>query len=241
MIGLAVLLVAGSVLGTMAYMTDNDSAKNVMTVGNVNIEQYEKDEAGEPFVQNQHFYPMVDLREEGEAVLVTGTNGELVYHPNMQNVIDKFVTVKNTGSESAYVRTILAFETKRAYKENSTTEFVDLHDQFFGVNGTFDYLDEYIVIDGVEYILAVCVYEDALAPGATTPASLRQIFLSPDATNNAQEQFGSQYDILALSQAVQVNGFETKGADFALNTAFGEVTAATASAWFAPIAAQQVQ
>ena len=37
----AVLLVAASVAGTLAYLTDNDTATNTFTVGNVDIEQQE--------------------------------------------------------------------------------------------------------------------------------------------------------------------------------------------------------
>ena len=94
-----------------------------------------------------------------------------------------------------------------------------------------------IEIGGVQYWLAVCVYEDALAPGDTTDYSLRQIALTWDADNEVSELFGDEYTILALSQAVQTTGFETVGAEYALNTAFGEITEETALEWFEAVAA----
>lgn len=235
---LAVIMVVTAIAGaSLAYLTDKDNATNIMTLGNVDIEQHEKDVTGADFEQDQDLFPMVDLRKEGDAVLVDGENGEKVFNPAMNNVIDKFVTVENTGDYDAYVRTILAFQTVRSYKEGSSTEFVDLHKEYIGVNGTFEYLDQYIEIDGVEYILAVCVYEDAVAPGETTSASLRQFFMAPTANNEITSWFGNNYKILALSQAVQTAGFESAGAEFALNTAFGKITEDAAQGWFAEFAA----
>ena len=231
---LAVVAIAGA---SLAYLTDKDEAVNVMTLGNVNIEQHEKDVNGETFVQDQDLFPMVDLRAEGDAVIVDGANGEPVFNSKMNNVIDKFVTVENTGDYAAYVRTILAFETSRQYAEGSSTEFTDMHHTYIGVNGTFDYLDQYIVIDGVEYVLAVCVYEEALEPGATTAASLRQFFMAPTANNEITTLFGEDYTILALSQAVQAAGFESVGAEVALNTSFGEISEELAQGWFEEFAA----
>ena len=229
---LAVVAIAGA---SLAYLTDKDEAVNVMTLGNVNIEQYEKDAAGNDFVQNQDLFPMVDLRADGDAVVVDGK-----FNPAMKNVIDKFVTVENTGDYAAYVRTILAFETARHYAEGSSTEFTDIHKTYIGVLGDFEYLDEYIVIDGVEYVLAVCVYEEAVEPGATTDPSLRQFFLAPSANNEITTLFGEDYTILALSQAVQAAGFDTieeGAAEIALNPAFGEITADLAQGWFEEFAA----
>lgn len=236
---LAVTAIAGA---SLAYLTDKDEAVNVMTLGNVDIDQLEKDVNGEDFVQDQDLFPMVDLRKEGDAVLVDGTNGEKVFNAAMKNVIDKFVTVTNTGKYDAYVRTILAFETKRSYKEGSATEFTDLHKEYIVVNGTFEYLDMYIVIDGVEYILAVCTYENPVKPGETTAASLRQFFMAPTADNEILNWFGDDYKILCLSQAVQAAGFDTieeGAAETALNAGFGEITEENAQKWFEEFAKTQ--
>ena len=236
---LVVALIAILAVGnTLAYLTDKDEAKNVMELGRVQIQQNETDRNGAAFVQNQNLFPFVDLRDAGEDFFVGG-----MFNDKIKNTIDKFITVTNTGTRECYVRTILAFETVRSYEEGSSTVYTDLHDHFFLVvfgsdtNYHVQYLDEYITINGTEYVLAVCTYEAPLAPGATTGPSLKQFALTNEAGNEICDTwFGTQYDILALSQAVQVAGFESVGAEYALNTAFGAVTEANAQAWFAEFA-----
>ena len=90
----AILAVGGS----LAYLTDTDNATNVFTVGNVQIEQYEKDRDGNPYDREEpkKVFPIVDDK--------TGTDG---LHTG-ENYIDKIVTVENTGTESAYIRTFIA-------------------------------------------------------------------------------------------------------------------------------------
>lgn len=238
-VALASVAVAG---GTLAYFTGEDSAINTMAIGDVSIvqneQQFDANGGLEPFEDGKKFYPMVDNREDGDPVKVDG-----YFNENMANVIDKIVTVTNTGSEPAYVRTIVAFETVRSYEEGSSTDFVDLHNEYFGVNSDLTYLNEYITLGETTYVLAVKTYDAALPSGETTEPSLRQLFLAPTADNEATEWFGNEYDILVLSQGVQTAGFVDKNdngtaADEALNAAFGEVNAANAQAWFAAILPQ---
>lgn len=87
-----VLLAIMVVGGTLAYFTDTDAEVNTMTTGNVKIDQEEwegedEDEDGIPD----------DPWEDDEDIL-----------PDVP--IDKFVTVTNTGSQDAYLRTLFAFE-----------------------------------------------------------------------------------------------------------------------------------
>ncbi|MBP3371871.1 MAG: hypothetical protein J6L88_05025, partial [Clostridia bacterium] len=84
------LLLAVTVGGTLAYLTDTDSDVNVMTLGNVDIEQIEQQLGAdgktlETFVDNKELYP--------------GTE------------VSKIVSVKNVGKSPAYVRTLIAIET----------------------------------------------------------------------------------------------------------------------------------
>ena len=230
------LTVAGSIAGTIAYLKDTDDALNTMTLGDVYIEQWEKDKAGDPFEQDQPLFPMVDNREEGDETVVDG-----FFNEKMANVIDKVVTVENTGSEDAYVRTIFAFEGTPV-----------LHDTYIGILRTnnpetwvFDYVDATydeagnlldaatVEIDGVVHTLAVATYQKVLpAEGEDiTPASLKQFFLAPTAGNEIVDLFDDEYTIYAFSQGVQVAGFTS--AEHALNTAFGEITA-TNNPWFVP-------
>ncbi len=80
----AVLLVAGSVLGTLAYLTDSESAVNTFTVGNVSIDLAETDVDGDGD----------PLKNEYRLV------------PGEEYVKDPTVTV-NAGSENSYVRMVM--------------------------------------------------------------------------------------------------------------------------------------
>lgn len=231
---LAVTAVAGA---SLAYLTDKDEAVNVMTLGNVNIEQNERDRFGSDFAQNQPLFPMVDLRGENDPFVKNG-----LFHENVKNVIDKFVTVTNTGDYAAYVRTIIAFETGIIYEPNSDVIHGYMHDIYIGMldNGLVflkneDQTPMIINWNGKQYALAVLVYEEALAPGYTTEPSLKQFFLAPTANNEITTLFGETYEILCLSQGVQAAGFESAGAAYALDAAFGAITEEAAEAWFASV------
>jgi len=225
---LVVVLVATAITGaTLAYFTDTDSQKNVMTLGKIDISQDEQQQGEnglEDFEQNKPLFPMVDEREEGEPVV----DEDGYFNDDMKNVVDKIVTVKNEAAEGAinqdaYVRTILAFETNTEYKAGTEEVLRDgktIFDTYIGTLGDFELLSrDTIEIGGVEYVLAVKVYEDALTPQEVSAPSLKQIFMSPNANNEIDTLFGSEYTILALSQGTQTTGFDS--AEAALNEAFG--------------------
>ena len=107
---IAVMLVAALVVGgTLAYFTDKDNATNTFTVGNVSIDLIEQQrqlgENGnkttklEGFKQDQHLYPIVGSAQ-GEK--------DALGMPIAKNYVDKMVTIKNTGSEKAYIRAYFA-------------------------------------------------------------------------------------------------------------------------------------
>ena len=97
-----------------------------------------------------------------------------------------------------------------------------------------------LMINGVVHTVIECIYvgnefgagEGVLPAGKTTPPTLKQIFMSPDADNEIVEWFGNEYTIYALTQATQVAGFEAEvdgegnvvrtAAEVALDTAFGD-------------------
>lgn len=231
-LSLVAALVVTAIGGTLAYFTDTDSDVNTMTLGNVDIDQLEKDRYGADF-KNQDLFPMVDNRElDGEGNPVDPTVGkDGLFSNDMANVIDKIVTVENKGSEAAYIRTILLFETAKVYEAGSSTDYKDAHAEYIGVLGDFAYTGETVTVNGVEYAIAVKVYADPVAAGNSTTPSLKQFFLAPSANNEVIDLFGEEYTILALSQAVQSEGF-ANGAEAALNEAFGEVTYANCAEWF---------
>lgn len=260
-LGVCVSMLAVAIVGgTMAYFTDTDAAENVMAVGNVKIVQDEQqkvigeevddkssDYVAKPndnletFEQNKKLFPMVDNRPKNDAGEFTeNTVIDGYFNGKMANVLDKIVTVSNDGSEDAYVRTILAFETATEYEENTSTVRRDGKTIFHTYIGTlknagFQWLERNTVkVNDVEYVIGVMVYDEALAPKTTTAPSLKQFFLSPEADNEVSLLFGDKYNVLAISQATQTAGFEpivddagniTKtAAAVALDAAFGDLT-----------------
>lgn len=225
------MLAIAVVGGTMAYFTDTETVQNIMTTGKVDISQLEqqRDDSGNlvDFIDNKPLLPAVYASEINKDNIV---NSDGYFNPDVKNAVDKIITVKNeaaTGAvnQDAYVRTIIAFETNTEYKANTAEVLRDgkkIFTDYIGTLGDFDFLDRAtITIDGVQYVLAVKVYENALKPQEVTTPSLKQIFMSPQANNEVAILFGDEYSILAVSQATQTAGFNS--AEEALNAAFGIV------------------
>ena len=230
-LALALTAIGGA---TLAYFTDTDEDVNTMTLGNVKIDQLEKDKEGEDF-KDQPLFPMVDKREDNDPVV----DKDGYFNTKMENVIDKVITVKNNGTVPAYVRTIILFETNAEYEKDTDNVLRDeatIFNTYIGCLGKgVTYTDDVVEIGGVKYIIAYKVYEKALEAEEVSEPSLKQFFLSPDADNEVTKLFGNEYTILALSQGVQTEGFGTGegAAAAALNEAFGEITAAKVAEWFA--------
>ncbi len=235
-----VLALALGLGGTLAYLTDTDADVNTMVLGNVQIVQNEQEwnafkTALKAFTNDKPLIPYVgDLGWEN-----TNDQNGAYRRFTMSNVVDKYVTVTNTGNSDAYVRTIIALEMgSYAYEEfNRIGVSINKVDGAeFDFPGAWEWpIDTTAEIDGKQYNIMVAVHQNAVKPGETTIPSLLQVYLSKDADNaDVQKLDGNKngkYDILVLSQAVQAAGFSD--AETALNEAFGEVDDAKAAEWFA--------
>jgi len=247
-IALVVAMLAIAVIGgTLAYFTDKDYAENTMTIGNIDIIQneYEYDENGDlvPFTQDKPLFPYVGTISWDAASKTAEVNGAAAgaYRQfGMNNVIDKYVTVENTGKNDAYVRTFIALEMGDTHTVESFQQIGISNNSSTGSEfkfpGTWVWEYDYVIeIDGHKYWVASAVHEDALAPTEESVPSLLQIYLAKDATQEDAAKSDSdnncKYTIHALTQGVQANGFDS--AEAALDEAFGDVTAANLQAWFA--------
>lgn len=241
-----VLLAVAVVGGSLAYFTDTKEATNVMTFGNVSIEMTELErKPGVPhvgdatdnlqaFTQNQKVFPAA-VKGDG-AYTAEASNGfywkEYVYTGTawnglwndelLGNVIDKFVFVRNTGTESVYFRTFIAVECPTGWGVGDA----GLGDEI-GLNVGVLYDSEYlgtINIGGGDYALYVCRYDDgsALEAGNQAHPSLLQIVFNHKLTQEDMEKLGETFDVKVLTQACQTEGFDNM--DQALNAAFGELT-----------------
>ena len=233
-----VLVAALAIAGTVAYLTDTDSKVNVMTVGSVKIEQNEYERVIEngaykvengsyvlkDFTQGKPLYPATEIDANGNPynngagdwdtttvdMSQVGSQGSQKVFTS-KNAQDKIVTVKTTGKSDAYVRTWIALEDP--FTENRIGVNVGKKDYYTQTSWTT------VEIDGVKYSVSCFTYKEALKPGEVSTPSLFQVYLNSKATNEDMELLGDTYEILAFSQAVQPNGFDS--ADAALNTAFG--------------------
>lgn len=219
-----------AITGTVAYLTDTDSDVNTMTLGNVKIEQIEqeRDASGNlvAFTQGKPAYPAVGNAELTDKVTINGVDYG-VYSDALKNELDKFITVKNTGKSDAFVRTIVAIEAP-GYNADGLIHMS--HNPAFTSVATTN-----AVINGTEYVVCEFTYADKLAPKTTSVPSLLQLYLDSKATNEDCAKFGSTWDVLVLSQAVQTEGFTT--ASEALIAGFGEFNSTNVATWFSNIAA----
>ncbi len=238
---LAMVLVAAlAIAGTIAYLTDTDSKTNVMTVGSVKIEQIEQEynEAGElvDFTQAKPLMPYVGTLGWKNTTEANGAYRSFT----MNNVVDKYVSVTNTGKSDAYVRTIFAFEmgdyeTIDAFRYNVIGVSTNAENGAeFDFDGTWNWGTPFVaVIDGENYMVWEAVHSTAVAPKTTTIPSLLQVYMNKNCGNEevikVDGNENGTYDILVFSQAVQAAGFDS--AEAALTEAFGKVED-NAVAWF---------
>ena len=242
MAAIAVMLVAVLVVGgTLAYFTDTKSADNTFTVGNVkiNLIEQERGENGlQDFTQKKALYPIVGSAQ--------GEQDEYNM-PVAKNYVDKMVTIKNTGSEAAYIRAYFAipsalddgYETFNAGKNvlhfnfgntqaGASTDGV----QWIRMHGNKWNYFETTMADGIKYNVYYADYYQAVDGGATTEQLLKGVYLdkSFDMKADGAYAFGEKLTLdegwdwnnvscPVFAVAVQAAGFDSASA--AMDAAFG--------------------
>lgn len=229
------MLAIAIVGGTMAYFTDSDADRNVMVSGNVYIVQNETDRNGDAFENDQKLVPAVyngTLAYDGTMNDTDGEGTINIWDKTVENEIDKVISVTNKGTEPAYIRTIILVENAEDYYGNELTDKLHLYYSGESRGVKLQWINE-ITVDGNPYEVLVFTYTDALGAGKTSVPSLMQIFVDPSADNDWSELLGddNRLSILALSQAVQAQGFADVNAAFAAS--FGDVTAENVATWLA--------
>ncbi len=248
-----VLVAALAIGGTVAYLQDEDSDVNVMTLGNVSIEQHEYERVVnadgtfatdtidgvtsyvlKDFTQGKDLLPIVGDPSTGAAgwdnTVVRMT--QVDSYGSMQvfagkNAQDKFVTVENTGKTDAYVRTLVAIEV------GSTDG--SLIGTSYHVNWDRTEIGN-IIIDGNNYKLLEYVYLGAsdgsrhvngiLPAGDTSYPNLSQVYISAAATNEDMVALDGNGNG-TLDILVVSQAVQVAGfadAETALNAGFGDIT-----------------
>lgn len=230
-----VLVAAIAVAGTIAYfVSETETAVNVMVVGDIEIVQYEQERVNDKAEQNElqdytQGKPLWPAVYEGTSIpwapadeWVSANDQAWKVVADNDAVIDKFVTVENTGDDKAYVRTIFAIEVGTDSKIEDYVHLVTNSTNIVnGATWEWEFFDNAVVISDTTYVLAIATYSEALPAGETTIPSLKQIYLDKRATQEDCDSIGDTYEILALSQAVQTVGFNDP--ETALNEAFGVI------------------
>lgn len=220
---LSVILVLGlAALGILAYLSDTDSDVNVMTLGNVDIEQIEQ-ERGETGFQEFSGKFGKNAKPLYPATIELNENSKIDdLWPLENNAVDKMVSVNNIGKSDAYVRTWFAFELGDLDLATwQSMVQMNIDDNAWDWSG--GWTEEVILTDkneNVRFAVKSVTYNDILKNGESTIDSLKQVALHKDATNEIIASFGDTYEILAFTQAVQTEGFSD--AKTALNEAFGD-------------------
>ena len=231
---LVVCLLATAIGGTLAYFTDTEAAKNVMTMGNVDIEQIEQERspAGglQPYTQNQTLLPMGGY--DWEEVNVNGDSISV-----LADGLDKIVTVKNNGNSAAYVRTIVALEAGKSEDEAKSMWYKNLavSDNSDGTQVIGEDNNLFVQIGDTWFAIVVYTYGDAIAAGTESVPSLTGVGLYPETTQKDVANLEGDYEVLVVSQAVQASDMgDDAGA--ALDRAFGDVDATNVAEWFKDVA-----
>lgn len=241
---LCVALVAIAIVGaSLAYFTDTKSATNTFAVGNVEIqliEQQRGENGLEPFEQNKKLYPIVGSAQ--------GEKDEYGM-PTAKNYVDKMVTIKNTGSEKAYIRAYFAipsalddgYETFNAglnvlhfnfgnKVENSVVTSTEGAEWIWTHGSKWNYFET--TIDGIKYNVYYADYHQAVDAGATTEQLVSGVYLDKtfDIKDGKCYAFGKEVTLddgwnwnsvscPVFAIACQVEGFDNAAA--AMDAAFG--------------------
>ena len=231
---LVVCLLATAIGGTLAYFTDTDADKNVMTMGNVDIEQIEQERSPDgvlqPYTQNHTLLPMGGY--DWEEVNVNGDSISV-----LADALDKIVTVKNNGNSDAYVRTIVALEAGKSEDEAKSMWYQNLAvtDNVASGQVISDDKNLYVQIGDSWFAIVVYTYCDAIAAGTESVPSLTGVGLYPETTKEDVANLEGDYEVLVVSQAVQASDMgDDAGA--ALDKAFGDVDATNVAEWFKDVA-----
>jgi predicted ribosomally synthesized peptide with SipW-like signal peptide len=169
--------------GTLAYLTDTDEDVNVMTVGQVKIDQleYERenpetngdDAVVQEFHDNKPLYPAVtdeDFNWETNSNVDWAQIGKDGYTSGIwdpekiNNEQDKMVFVKNKGDFDAYVRSVFAFEANGYTLDQFKAMF---HLNINETDWTWAWEETPVAIPGEDgvttnYIIATATYNKAL-------------------------------------------------------------------------------
>lgn len=183
----AVLLVTGSVLGTMAFLTDTESAVNTFTVGKVDIVVDESD-------------------ADGDGERVKGNSYKLI--PGEIYTKDPRMTVKS-DSEKAYVRMIITVTNASKFKEYTGNEVVYY---LSGWGANWEKTGEPVVDETNDTATYEYRYKTTVKPDGTKDLELAPLFNEikiPETLDSDEIEalYKNDFTIKVTGHAIQAQGF----------------------------------
>lgn len=220
------MLAIGAISSTLAYFSDSEFNKNVMTVGNVDITQ------DEVFEDNINIQPGQEVEKE---VTVNNIGQGDAY-------IRTFIAMEDTYDIAANVRVL--FNSVPNCNGNPCTAW----DQPSGNNDWLqikvaDEDGKWVEADGSTWtIYTIGLFDyaheglvDSVLPAGQSVENLQAIELKAGTGNDFYARSGEKYDVLVLTQAVQTGTFATAADAFEATFGDGDITFeddATVAAYF---------
>jgi len=193
LVAIALVVAIGASLaigGTLAYFTDQDSADNTFTMGNVSIVLNEKQRE---IVDGKKTTNLVDFEQNKVLMPIVGSaQGEkdAIGMPIAENYVDKVCTIANDGSNGAWVRFYFAIPSALddGYETFNAGQNI-LHFNFGNADGATTYGNTWLwkhgdkwnyyetVIDGVNYNVYFADYKDVLPAGEETTQAIQGVYI----------------------------------------------------------------
>ena len=196
------LLAVAVVGGTMAYFTDTDEVENVFTVGNVKIE----------------------IEEEFNPDQVDDDGNLMLTQPGLKNEVKKFVYIKNTGKNAAYVRVTFSIPAELDPVLNLRLANAAVSQDNSGDKPWFYAADECDVNQETGMYDYVFYLKEALNAGVKTERLLSYVDLSGNfdwVADGAGWTDGTniyytvpEFKVIVSADAIQANGFDDYKAAF---------------------------
>lgn len=226
----AVLLVAASVMGTMAYLTASDSVKNTFTVGNVriNLDEAKVNENGTPVEGaarvKENSYKLIPGVTYTKDPTVTVLNGSVESYVRMKvtfNNAEKIIAMCTdpefaggdpTGVENAYplIRMVNFVEANAAKWDGIPDNMVEIEDMLAD--------SKYFTYDAAANTLTYTFYYTEKVAAPSGDVKLPVLFGSvtlPEWVTGEQLDGLNNFQISVVAEAIQADGFETEAAAWA--------------------------
>ena len=218
---IAVMAIAGA---SLAYLTDNEVAKNTFTYGNVDIR------LDEGFTQNSKLLPGIDVSKTVDVTNIGSEDAYVRVHIAIPAFLDS--GSEDTPQFAAYNNTLHWNFSKDSIADGQW----NWHRT--NVNGTTyagypenggDWNFYQTEINGITYNVYIATYETALASEDTTAKSaIYKVFLDAKLDNadmaKINEALNSDWSIYVAAEAVQANGFDNAYDAFIAATGVGNLS-----------------